>query len=162
MKTRAYLLAPLLFGAACLLAGVNAVYPVGQAQQAVLLRLGRPAAAVNDGPSPTAAGLHLKWPLVDQVAIFDRRVLEVGTSSTEAAGGSPTALQADLRYRIRDPLRFYRALGDDRPGSAKSWRSVSRTVLTAPLAAAVSKTRQTRGPASAASCWPTCARRRRV
>ncbi len=119
MSRRAYVLAPLLGGAACLLAGVNAVYLVGQSQQAVLLRLGQPAAVVNGGLSPTAAGLHLRWPFVDQVALLDRRVLELETPPTEGVGAWPTALQANLRYRIRDPLRFYRALGDGQLGAQR-------------------------------------------
>ena len=73
MRRRAYVLAPLLCGAAGLLAGVNAVYLVGQAQQAVLLHLGEATAAVNAGPSPSAAGLHLCLAAQDVISPSARR-----------------------------------------------------------------------------------------
>ncbi len=108
-------IAPLLVAVA-LLAAADAVYVVGQGQQAVVLHLGQPVAAVDAGPVPTAAGLHLKWPFVDRVARLDRRTLALLSQPAEMPGADPAQVQADLRYRIRDPLRFYRALGDARLG----------------------------------------------
>ncbi len=108
-------IAPLLVAVA-LLAAADAVYVVGQGQQAVVLHLGQPVAAVDAGPAPTAAGLHLKWPFVDRVARLDRRTLALLSQPAEMPGADPAQVQADLRYRIRDPLRFYRALGDARLG----------------------------------------------
>ena len=112
------IVAPLL-GAAVLLVAINAVYVVGQAQQGVLLRLDEPLATVNAGAAPVSAGLHVKWPFVDRVALFDRRRLSLQSEPSELSGSAPTTLQADLRYRIRDPLRFYRALGDARVGARR-------------------------------------------
>ncbi len=119
MKARTYVLAPLLVGIVCLLAGGNAVYLVGQAQQAVLLRFGQPVAIINGGPEAKEAGLHLKWPLVDQVALMDRRIIELRSSPAELPRATPTTLQADMRYRIHDPLRFYRAVGDGPVGAQR-------------------------------------------
>ena len=112
---RGLMIALPVLGALALLAAANAVYAVGQAEQAVLLRLGRPITAVNGGPAPTEAGLHLKWPFIDQVAMLDRRPMELQSPAVEGpASVTPTAFRAEMRYRITDPLRFYRALGDDR------------------------------------------------
>ena len=113
-----HLIAPVL-GAVALLAAADAVYVVGQGQQAVVLRLGQPVAAINAGPAPVAAGLHLKWPFVDQVAMLDRRTLALVSSAVEVPGADPTDVQADMRYRICDPLRFYRGLGDARLGQRR-------------------------------------------
>ena len=110
-----------LVGTASLLAMCNAVYEVGQAQQGVLLRLGQPVASVNAGAAPVAAGLHMKWPFVDKVALLDRRTLSLQSEAAEIAnaGLAPATMQADLRYRIRDPLQFYRSLGDARVGARR-------------------------------------------
>ena len=85
----------------------------------MLLRFGQAEAVVNGGPLPTAAGLHLKWPFVDQVAMFDRRILALSTAPVVLAGPTPATLQGDLRYRILDPLRFYRSLGDGQVGAQR-------------------------------------------
>ena len=116
---RTLMIAPALLGVAGLLAAADAAYPVGQAQQAVLLRLGQPVAVVNDGSAGGAAGLHLKWPFVEQVAMLDHRTQELQTSPVERAGAAPTTLQAQMRYRIADPLRFYRTLGNARLGEQR-------------------------------------------
>ncbi|WP_174301137.1 SPFH domain-containing protein [Caulobacter sp. S45] len=110
---------PLVLAAIALVAAINAVYVVEQGRQAVLLRLGQPIAAVNAGAASTEAGLHLKWPFVDQVAVLDRGSLSLLTAPVELAGASPAAVQAEMRYRIRDPLGFYRALGDERLGARR-------------------------------------------
>ncbi len=130
------ILAPLLLAAVAMLAAANAVYVVEQGQQAILLHLGRPVAAINAGLAPTAAGLHLKLPFVDQVATLDRRTLMLSSSPVEIAGADPTQVQADLRYRIRDPLRFYRVFGDARLGRRRlsGWLqdSLERSLAGAP------------------------------
>ncbi len=110
------LIAPSLLAAIAALAAANAVYVVEQGQQAVLLRLGQPVGAINAGPASAAAGLHLKWPFVDRVVLLDRRVLALQAPPSTS---SVSPVQADMRYLIRDPLRFYRTLGDGRLGGRK-------------------------------------------
>ncbi len=120
MMKRALMIAPPLLGGVALLAAVNTFYSIGQAQQVVLLRLGRPIVAVNDGPTSTAAGLHLKWPFIEQVQRLDRRTLTLQTPSVERpARAAPVSFRAEMRYRVDDPLRFYRALGDERQGEQR-------------------------------------------
>ena len=92
----------------------DSVYVVGQAAQGVVLRFGAPIAVVNPVGHPDP-GLKFKLPLVDRVVLFDRRnqPLEAEQAEVAAQGRDRLSLDAGMRFRIVDPLRFYRTLGDE-------------------------------------------------
>ncbi len=48
----------------------NSIFTVHQAAQALVLQFGKPVQVVNE------PGLHFKVPIVQDVRLFDRRVLE--------------------------------------------------------------------------------------
>ena len=76
---------------------------VHQNEQALVLHLGEPKDPV------TEPGLHWKWPLVDTVEIFEKRVLDLETREQEVTASDQQRLIVDAyaRYRITDPLKFY-------------------------------------------------------
>ena len=87
-----------------------AVFTVQQTQQALLLRFGEPVAGrglVSD------AGLHFKVPFIENVIYFDNRILDLETPKQEVLASDNTRIEVDafLRYRIVDALRFYQAIG---------------------------------------------------
>lgn len=91
----------------------NSVFVVGQGQQAVLLHLGQ-ARAVNPY-GQNDAGLKLKTPFIDSVAIFDKRDQSLDAGSQEVIAADQQRLEVDslVRYQIVDPVAFYKAVGAD-------------------------------------------------
>ena len=79
---------------------------VHQTEQALVLRFGEPKRVVKD------PGLKWRWPVVDQVEIYDKRILDLDTAPTEAIARDQKRLVVDAfaRYKIVDPLKFYQTL----------------------------------------------------
>ena len=90
---------------------VNSLYIVSQTEQAIVLRLGTPARVVNPGRTD-GAGLAMKWPFIEQVIKFDKRNLSLEPREEEiiASDQNRLVVGAFIRYRIVDPLQFYRAV----------------------------------------------------
>jgi membrane protease subunit HflC len=57
-------------------------------------------------------GLKWRWPFVDQVEIYDKRILDLDTAPQEAIAKDQKRLVVDAfaRYKIVDPLKFYQTL----------------------------------------------------
>jgi len=100
-------------GAAVLFVLANAVYVVDQTTQALVLRLGQPVRMVNT-PRRPAPGLHMKTPFVEQIVRFEKRNIALENPPQEifAADQGRIVVDSFVRYRIADPLAFYRALRD--------------------------------------------------
>lgn len=79
---------------------------VHQNEQALVLEFGKPKRVV------TQPGLHWKLPLVETVDIFDKRILDLDTSTQEVTASDQKRLLVDAfaRYKIVDPLKFYQTL----------------------------------------------------
>lgn len=111
---------------------------VDQREQGVVLRLGEPVRVLNaggDGP-----GLKTKIPFAEQVAIFDKRNQSLQTQAVEFTTADRRPLMADafVRYRIEDPLRFYRVLHDQKTAAARL-NKLAVTSLRQAFAAATSQ-----------------------
>ncbi|MFC3070805.1 protease modulator HflC [Phenylobacterium soli] len=93
----------------------NTFYVVDQREQAIVVRFGEPVRVVN-APHRPEAGLHVKQPFVEDVVKFDRRNLgqEADQEEIIAADQQRLVVDAFIRYRISDPLQYYRTLRDDR------------------------------------------------
>lgn len=115
----------------------NAFFVVDQRQTAVVLRLGQPIAVIN-APGTNEAGLKLKAPLIDQVARFDRRsqALDAGETDVVSADQSRFVVDGVLRYRIDDPLAFYRAVGDGDGAGGDRLSEIANAALRQVLGAA--------------------------
>lgn len=111
-QNRLIVLAVVVVGALILLA--NTFYIVGQQEQAIVLRLGEPVRKLND-PDHFDPGLKLKVPFVEQVVRFDRRNIGVEASKEEILTADQQRLVVDafVRYRIADPLRFYQSVRNE-------------------------------------------------
>ena len=101
--------------AAAVFVGLQSVYTVNETQQALILRLGEPVDAVNEVAEPDP-GLHFKTPFIMDVLIFDKRNLELDLDAEEILASDQERLIVDafLRYRITEPLRFYQTFRDER------------------------------------------------
>jgi modulator of FtsH protease HflC len=99
----AFIFVLLLTGAAALYASAFIVH---QNEQALVLRFGEPVGVI------TKPGLNWKVPVVDTVDIFEKRVLDLDASPQEVTALDQKRLVVDsfVRYRITNPLEFYKTL----------------------------------------------------
>jgi membrane protease subunit HflC len=83
-------------------------FTVYEWQQAVVVQLGNPVRTVRE------PGLYLKLPLIQEVLYFDRRLLLYDASPKEVLTRDKQQLVVDnfARWRIIDPLQFYRSVRD--------------------------------------------------
>lgn len=77
---------------------------VHQNQQALVLRFGDPKQVIRE------PGLNWKWPFVDTIEMFDKRILDLDTAEQEVTASDQKRLIVDAfaRYKIVDPLEFYK------------------------------------------------------
>ena len=107
----------------------NTLYVVDQREQAIVLRFGEPVRVVN-APGKPGAGLNLKFPFWENVIKFDRRNLALESQQEEIITADQQRLVVDafVRYRISDPLAFYRSLRDERTATDRIERLVNSSL----------------------------------
>lgn len=87
----------------------NTFFIVPQTKQAIVLEFGRQQSVINrfgtDNP-----GLYMKMPFVQTVVFFDKRNQGFTIEEQQITGSDQEQLMVDAfaRYRIIDPLRFYK------------------------------------------------------
>lgn len=81
-------------------------YTIDETEQAIVLEFGRPV-----GESVATAGLHFKLPW-RQLVTFEKRILEYDVEPKAIISLDKKRLEVDnyARWRIADPLKFYRAV----------------------------------------------------
>ena len=85
----------------------GALFTVYQTRQALVVRLGQPVRVV------TEPGLNFKLPLIDNVILIDKRILDLENPAQEVIASDQKRLVVDAfaRYKIHDPLKFYQTVG---------------------------------------------------
>ncbi|HUO53357.1 MAG TPA: protease modulator HflC, partial [Rhodoblastus sp.] len=85
-------------------------FEVFQTQQALLLRFGEP---VPERGLVTQPGLHFKLPFIESVVYIDKRILDLESPKQEILASDNQRLEVDafVRYRIDDALKFYQTVG---------------------------------------------------
>ena len=108
----------------------NTLFVVDQREQAIVVRLGEPVRVVNAPPGQTGAGLNVKTPFLENVIKFDRRTLALEADQEEVLTSDQQRLVVDafLRYRISDPLQYYRTLRDERTAQDRLERLVNSSL----------------------------------
>lgn len=93
-----------------LIVGISSLFVLNETQQAVITRFGKPIKTVVD------PGLHTKVPFLDITHIFDKRFLEWRGESNQVTTKDKRYIWVDTyaRWRITDPLLFYKRLFDER------------------------------------------------
>jgi membrane protease subunit HflC len=99
-----------------LLVLLNTFFVVDQREEAIVVHLGEPVRVIHPLGRSDGAGLNLKEPFLEQVLKLDRRNLGLEADQEEVIASDQERLVVDafLRYRIADPLQYYRTLRDDR------------------------------------------------
>ena len=96
----------MLLGAAVVVIGLSA-FTVNEREMAIKLQLGEVVQADYD------PGLHFKWPFVQNVRKFPRRILTISDRPERIFTAENEAVQVDffVKWRIVDPVRFYTSTG---------------------------------------------------
>ncbi|MGH7055414.1 MAG: protease modulator HflC [Stellaceae bacterium] len=102
----------LLAGAALIviiIVALNTFYTVDQTEQALVLQFGQPIQVMR------TPGLHVKWPFMQNVVAFDKRLLDVDPPPEEVIGVDQKRIVVDTytRYRIVNPLLFFQTVGNE-------------------------------------------------
>lgn len=92
----------------------NTFFIVDQREQAVVVNLGEPVRVINP-PGAYDPGLKAKIPFVESVVTLDKRNQAIEASQEEVISADQQRLVVDafVRYRISNPLAFYRTLGNE-------------------------------------------------
>ncbi len=96
----------------------NTFFIVDQRQQVVVVNLGEPVRVINP-PGAYDPGLKVKIPLVESLVVLDKRnqALEAKQEEVISADQQRLVVDAFIRYRIANPLEFYRTLRDEATAS---------------------------------------------
>jgi membrane protease subunit HflC len=105
----------IVLAVAALLGAMGSVYVVNESQTAIVLNLGK---VVRSGIEP---GLHFKWPLVEEVRKFDRRILTLDDAPERYLTSEKKDVSVDffVKWRIDDVSTFYRAASGGNEEAAK-------------------------------------------
>ena len=81
---------------------MSSIYTVSEVEQAIITKFGEPV-----GAPVTTAGLKFKVPLIQDVNLIDKRVLEWDGNPTDMPTKDKLYISVDLfaRWRIVDPLQ---------------------------------------------------------
>jgi len=120
-KSSSILLTALLAG--LLLLGQSA-FIVPETQQALVLQFGDPV------QKHTVPGLKFKIPFIQQVTVFDKRVLDVDPPPEEVILADQKRLVVDTfaRYKINDMLEFYKSLATEQQANTRLNNIINSTL----------------------------------
>lgn len=108
MQRHISFIASLIFGAIVLFAAT--VFTVDQRQYAIIFQLGEVKEVI------TAPGLAFKWPVIQNVRIFDKRILTLDSPEPErflTAEKKPVLVDSFVKWRINDVKQYYISVGGD-------------------------------------------------
>lgn len=110
-----------------LMAAAGTMFTVSQTEQAVVLRFGEP---VSGRERVTDPGLHFKVPFIESVVILDKRLLDLETPQQEVLTHDNQRLLVDafMRYRIVDPLKFYQTVRTVEGGASQLQLVLNSTI----------------------------------
>jgi modulator of FtsH protease HflC len=107
-----------ILGAIAVIAAIfisQSVFVVSETEQAILLQFGDPVATIVE------PGLAYKLPFIQNVITFEKRVLSSDAPPQEYLTSDKKRLVVDhvTRWRISDPLAFYKAVGSETGARAR-------------------------------------------
>ena len=99
-----------------LLAVSGTLYTLDENHQAIVLQFGRPV-----GEPVKTAGLHMKWPFIQEVRRFDKRILIWDGDPNQIPTKDKRYILVDstARWKIVDALKFMQSVGTLEGGYAR-------------------------------------------
>jgi len=114
---------------ACVLAVVVLVnmslFTVDQRQLAIVFQLGEVREVI------TTPGLHVKWPLIQNVRHFDARILTLDTPDAEryiTSEKKNLLVDTFVKWKINDARQFYISIGDEAQAQTRISQTVNATL----------------------------------
>ena len=115
------------------LAGVFAVvllasmslFTVDQRERAIVFQLGEVKEVI------TTAGLHFKWPLIQNVRYFDARILTLDTPDAEryiTSEKKNLLVDSFVKWQITDVRQYYISIGDEAQAQTRISQTVNATL----------------------------------
>ncbi|MDP2794508.1 MAG: protease modulator HflC [Sulfurisoma sp.] len=95
---------------AALVVAAMTLFTVDQRQYAIIFQLGEVKEVVRE------PGLSFKWPLIQNVRFFDKRILTLDTAEPErflTAEKKPVLVDSYVKWRIHDVKQYYISVGGD-------------------------------------------------
>ncbi|MEM9222328.1 MAG: protease modulator HflC [Pseudomonadota bacterium] len=94
---------------------LNSFFIVNPMQQALVLQFGEVRQAIRE------PGLNAKIPIVQDVLFLDKRVLDLNVPAQEIIASDQKRLVVDafMRYRIANPVRFYQTVNNVSEGATR-------------------------------------------
>ncbi len=88
----------------------SSLFTVNEIQKAIILQFGDPKRVIQQ------PGLNIKIPFIQNVILLDKRILNLDTPSEEIIAKDQKRLIVDAfaRFIIKDPLKFYISVGNER------------------------------------------------
>lgn len=88
----------------------SSLFTVNEIQKAIVLQFGDPKRVIQQ------PGLNIKIPFIQNVILIDKRILNLDTPSEEVIAKDQKRLIVDAfaRFIIKDPLKFYISVGNER------------------------------------------------
>ncbi len=94
----------------------GALYMVDETQQVVVTQFGEPI-----GQPITQAGLHFKWPFIQNANYFEKRILEWDGDPNQIPTRDKRYIwvETTARWRITDALKFMQSIGNENNAQAR-------------------------------------------
>ena len=101
------------------------LFTVDQRERAIVFQLGEVKEVI------TTPGLHLKWPLIQNVRYFDARILTLDTPDAEryiTSEKKNLLVDTFVKWRIIDARQFYISIGDEAQAQSRISQTVNATL----------------------------------
>ena len=111
-------------GFVALLLAFSSLFVVHQTEQALVVRLGEPRQMIQE------PGLKVKAPFIEEVVRYDNRLLELDPPAEQVILADQKRIEVDTytRFRIEDPLKFYRAVRTEENARARLREIISSSL----------------------------------
>ena len=110
--------------AVVLLASMS-LFTVDQRERAIVFQLGEVKEVI------TTAGLHFKWPLIQNVRFFDARILTLDTPDAEryiTSEKKNLLVDTFVKWKINDARQYYISVGDEAQAQTRISQTVNATL----------------------------------
>jgi len=101
------------------------LFTVDQRERAIVFQLGEVKEVI------TTAGLHVKWPLIQNVRYFDARILTLDTPDAEryiTSEKKNLLVDTFVKWKINDARQFYISVGDEVQAQTRISQTVNATL----------------------------------
>ena len=112
-------------GLAAVVIAAMTLFTVDQRERAIVFQLGEVKEVI------ATPGLHIKWPLIQNVRYFDARILTLDTPDAEryiTSEKKNLLVDTFVKWRINDARQYYISVGDEAQAATRISQTVNATL----------------------------------